>query len=62
MDTMNFCKPIGGLFILLGAMLGIYGILFPSPAQYIFPHINFSWGGVMFVFGLAMLALSRFNR
>ncbi|MBS1852735.1 MAG: hypothetical protein JST79_17660 [Acidobacteria bacterium] len=59
---MNFCKPIGSMFVLLGAMLGIYGALVPaSPALYIFPHVNLVWGCVLFVFGLAMLALSRFN-
>jgi hypothetical protein len=62
MDTMQFCKPIGGIFILLEALLGIYGSSFPaSPTQYVFVHLDFA-SGVLFVPGVAALALSRFNR
>ena len=52
--------PIGSLFVILGALLAGYG-LFSNPAIYqrsLGVNINLWWGGVLLIFGLAMLALA----
>ena len=52
--------PIGSLFVILGALLGGYG-LFSNPAIYqrsLGININLWWGGALLVFGFAMLALA----
>jgi multisubunit Na+/H+ antiporter MnhG subunit len=52
--------PIGSLFVILGALLAGYGLL-GNPAIYqrsLGIDINLWWGVVLFVFGLAMLALA----
>jgi protein-S-isoprenylcysteine O-methyltransferase Ste14 len=52
--------PIGSLFVLLGTLLGGYGI-FSNPAIYrksLGINVNLWWGAVLLVFGLAMLALA----
>lgn len=51
--------PIGGLFVLLGLVLTVYGIITKSDAQLYARaesiDINLWWGLVMMVFGGAML-------
>lgn len=51
--------PIGLMFTLLGAILGIYGLCTASSTELyqssLDIDINLWWGGVLFVFGLAML-------
>lgn len=51
--------PIGGLFVLLGLVLTVYGIITQSDAQLYARaegiDINLWWGGVMMVFGGVML-------
>jgi protein-S-isoprenylcysteine O-methyltransferase Ste14 len=52
--------PIGSLFVILGALLGGYGLL-GNPAIYqrsLGININLWWGAVLLAFGLAMLALA----
>lgn len=52
--------PIGSLFVILGALLAGYGLL-SGPAIYqrsLGINVNLWWGGVLLVFGLAMLALA----
>ncbi|HET9106989.1 MAG TPA: hypothetical protein VFN79_07325 [Steroidobacteraceae bacterium] len=52
--------PIGGLFVVLGALLAGYG-LFSNPAIYqrsLGIDVNLWWGVVLLVFGIAMLALA----
>ena len=52
--------PIGSLFALLGVLLAGYGV-FSNPATYqrsLGININLWWGGVLLVFGLAMLGLA----
>jgi multisubunit Na+/H+ antiporter MnhG subunit len=52
--------PIGSLFVILGALLAGYGLL-SNPAIYrrsLGIDINLWWGAVLFIFGLAMLALA----
>jgi hypothetical protein len=55
--------PIGGLFVLLGLILGGYGVATNSDAaQYersMSVNINLWWGLVMLVFGGLMLLLAR---
>lgn len=52
--------PIGSLFIILGVLLGGYG-LFSNPTIYqrsLGINVNLWWGVVLLAFGLAMLALA----
>ena len=52
--------PIGLMFTLVGAIIGIFG-LFSDPALYrrsLGININLWWGLVMFLFGAAMLVLA----
>jgi hypothetical protein len=53
--------PIGGLFTVLGLLVGGYGIATRGDAalyeRSLSVNINLLWGAVMIVFGLAMLAL-----
>ena len=53
--------PLGSLFVLIGAILLIYGAL-SSPSLYqqsLGINVNLDWGIVLFVFGALMFALSR---
>ncbi len=53
--------PIGLLFATLGALLMIFGVT-GDPEMYrqsLGVNVNAWWGLVMFVFGVAMLALAR---
>ena len=53
--------PIGWLFTILGAMLGIYGLINHRPTYDWSPgtNINLFWGAALLVFGVVMLLLSR---
>ncbi|MGH7621177.1 MAG: hypothetical protein ACRENC_06220 [Gemmatimonadaceae bacterium] len=52
--------PIGGLFTLLGVMVGGYGVATRGDTvlyeRSLSVNVNLGWGIVMIVFGLAMLA------
>lgn len=55
--------PIGALFTALGLVLVIYGAT-SDPAIYarsLGINVNLVWGCVLLVFGLAMLAASRWR-
>ncbi len=56
---MDLRKPIGYFFLLLGVILTGYGLITHSdPEMYhrsLDLNINLIWGGVLVVFGLAML-------
>lgn len=58
--------PIGGLFTLLGAIVGVYGALTAGEAaryeRSLGVNINLWWGVVMFAFGLLLLLLARASR
>ena len=58
--------PIGLYFTLLGIMLGAYGLITGSDAEMykrsLSLNINLSWGGVLLVFGLAMLIPALIDR
>ena len=61
--SMDIRAPLGGLFMLLGAMLAGYG-LFASgsggPSDLSSgTNVNLWWGLVMLVFGAVMLLLAR---
>jgi len=52
--------PIGSLFVILGALLGGYGLL-SNPMIYqrsLGINVNLWWGGALLIFGLGMLALA----
>jgi hypothetical protein len=64
---MNFDLrlPIGILFSLFGVILVGYGAVTKDSEIYqksLGHNINLSWGVVLLVFGLAMLALAKFNK
>ena len=56
--------PIGFMFLLLGAVLGVYGLVSPADmyARSLGMNVNLIWGGVLIVFGLVMIALARFGK
>ena len=58
--------PIGIYFTLLGIMLGAYGLITGSDAEMyrrsLNLNINLNWGGVLLVFGLAMLIPALIDR
>jgi hypothetical protein len=54
--SLDLRLPIGLLFVLLGALLGLYGLV-SDPAIYaasLGVNVNLWWGAVMLVFGGAM--------
>jgi hypothetical protein len=57
---MDLRLPIGLLFVLLGLLIGGYGLI-SDPAIYASSlgiNVNLRWGIVMLAFGLAMLSLA----
>ena len=58
--------PIGGLFTVLGLLVGGYGVATAGDAAHyaisLGININLWWGLAMLVFGLALLALARRGR
>lgn len=56
---MDLRKPIGYFFLILGVILGVYGLMTGGDAEMyrrsLGININLIWGGVLVVFGLAML-------
>jgi len=64
--SLDLRLPIGLLFLVLGALLLVFGLA-SDPAIYeasLGVNINFWWGGVMMLFGGAMLvpALRRLRK
>ncbi len=54
--------PIGILFLLLGALLAVFGLTSGSEiyrAHSLGLNLNLVWGAAMTVFGAVMLALTR---
>ena len=53
--------PLGILFLLLGSILVIYGLVGDSSLyqQSLGINVNLDWGGVLVAFGALMLALNR---
>ncbi len=55
---LDLRMPIGIYFTILGVLLGGYGLLTGGDAMYqrsLGMNINLIWGGVLLVFGIAML-------
>ena len=53
--------PLGILFLLLGSILVIYGLVGDASLyqQSLGINVNLYWGGVLVAFGVLMLALNR---
>ena len=64
MDSLDLRKPTGILFVLLGALLGVYGMVSRSMplGSSVNLNLNLLWGGVMFVSGCLLLLLARRKR
>jgi len=60
---MDLRLPIGGLFVVLGVILGIFGVMTNGDvAMYERSggmNINLIWGGVMLGFGALFLVLAQ---
>lgn len=56
--------PMGLLFTILGVLLAGYGLLSDRAiyARSLGMNINLIWGGLLLVFGLALLAAARLKR
>lgn len=65
LDVRN---PIGYLFLVLGAMIAVWGYTHPLHAEYITSsgvlpfNPDAPWGIIMFLFGLVMISLARLDR
>lgn len=60
---MDLRLPIGGLFVVLGVILGAFGlmtngntVMYERSAGM---NINLVWGGVMLAFGIVFLVLAQ---
>ncbi len=53
-------KPIGSLFLVLGALLALYGAVSQS-ARAAHEDIDLRWGLLMMAFGITMLAFGLRN-
>jgi hypothetical protein len=65
-NSLDIRLPIGGLFTVLGVMLGGYGLATADdPSHYtrsLSFNINLWWGMVMLAFGLGLLLSATFYR
>ena len=64
--ALDLRYPIGGLFVVLGAILAVFGAVTRADTAMYVPsggvNINLWWGLVMLVFGALMLLLARSRR
>ena len=54
--------PLGLLFLLIGGLMSVYGLLTRGSAVYersMGVNLNLTWGLIMFVFGLVMFVVGR---
>lgn len=60
---LDIRTPIGLLFLILGALLGIYGLLTPAQMYRVSLGINLNllWGASMAAFGITMLIWQRWS-
>lgn len=60
---MDLRLPIGGLFVVLGAILGVYGVITNGDATMYARsagiNVNLVWGVVMLAFGALFLVLAQ---
>jgi hypothetical protein len=65
-SALDVRLPIGGLFVVLGSILTLYGaVTADEPAHYarsLAFNINLWWGLVMLAFGLGLLLSATFYR
>lgn len=65
LDVRN---PIGYLFLLLGAMIAVWGYTHPLKNEYITAtgflpiNMNIPWGILMVLFGMIMVSLARLDK
>lgn len=60
--NLDIRYPIGGLFLVLGALLVPYGLFVQSATTPLDSNIDLWWGAVMLIFGTLLLALARASR
>jgi hypothetical protein len=61
-ENLDIRYPIGGLFLVIGALLVPYGWFVQSALTPIGSNIDLWWGVVMLVFGVLLLSLARAAR
>jgi len=58
--------PLGLVFLIIGGMMGVYGIFTNGNAamyeKSLGININLVWGGLMFAFGLIMFLFGQFSK
>jgi hypothetical protein len=56
--------PIGYMFVIIGAVLAVYGLLSDATIyeQSLGMNVNLIWGVILAAFGIVMLLLARFGR
>jgi hypothetical protein len=62
--SLDLRVPMGLMFLIVGAMLSVYGLVTRGSAIYARSagmNINLIWGLVMFVFGATMFLLGRYS-
>lgn len=62
--SLDIRIPLGLMFSVLGLILVVYG-LFSDPAIYarsLGYNVNLMWGGILLLFGVAVLALAQIAR
>jgi hypothetical protein len=63
--TFDLRLPIGILFTIYGLILSAYGLITMGDEMYqksLGKNVNLGWGIVLLIFGLFMLALTRFGK
>jgi membrane-bound ClpP family serine protease len=54
--------PIGGMFVILGLILVVFGLVSPSRIYEVHSlgvNVNLGWGCALVLFGVFMLAMAR---
>jgi hypothetical protein len=60
---LDIRMPIGGMFVVIGALLALYGLMSPA-AIYVISlghNLNLLWGAAMAAFGLVMFAWMKID-
>jgi hypothetical protein len=62
--AMDLRIPVAVMFILLGAILAVYGLLAPNDIAPVDLgiRVNLLWGALMCVFGIALGSLALWSR
>lgn len=51
--------PIGSMFLFVGVLLTIYGVVRPTASTSVGININLTWGLVLLAFAIVMVLLGR---